>query len=88
MLNTLHNILQGWKGYVWETKEIEAMAKDRAIECSRCEYAVKGFVAELFEDGIKDIEGLKCDLCDCPLSGLLRSEDSQCKLGKWQKQTK
>ena len=64
------------------------MAKARAVECAKCDNAEWGFVAMLFEDGIKDIKGLKCGLCDCPLSGLLRSPEESCKIGKWQARTK
>lgn len=64
------------------------MAEARAIECAKCEHSVKGFVASLVNDEIKDIEGLVCNLCDCPLSGLLRSPDETCKANKWQARTK
>lgn len=88
MLQKLHNILQGWKNYVFESKEIESMAKSRAIECAKCDNAVYGWVAAFVDDGLKDIQGLKCGLCDCPLSGLLRSPESQCKENKWLARTK
>ncbi len=79
--------MQGWKGYVWETPEIKSMAESRAIECAKCDEAVYGWVASFVEDELKDIQGLKCGLCDCPLSGLLRSPDEKCKIGRWQART-
>ena len=63
------------------------MAKSRAIECAKCDHAEYGIIAELIDDEIKDIRGLKCSLCDCPLSGLLRSPEEKCKIDKWQART-
>lgn len=88
MVQKLHNILQGWKNYVFESKEIESMAKSRAIECAKCELAVYGLVASLIDDEIKDVKGLVCNGCEtglkCPLSGKLRSPDEKCPKGLWQ----
>ena len=88
MLAKLNNILQGWKNYVWESVDIKGMATARAFECAKCDKAVYGMVASLIDDEIKDIKGLKCSLCDCPLSGLLRSPGESCKENKWQARTK
>ena len=88
MLKKLNNILQGWKNYAFESKEIESMAKARAVECAKCELAVYGLVSSLVDDRIEDIKGLKCSMCDCPLSGLLRAPDEKCKLDKWLERTK
>lgn len=84
MLNKLNNIITGWKNYVFESKEIESMAKARAVECAKCENAEWGYFPSLVEDRIKDVRGLSCTLCSCPLSGLLRSPESKCKIEKWQ----
>ena len=84
MVQKINNILIGWKNVVFESKEIEQMARSRAIKCAKCEHAVTGWIAVMIEDSIEDIEGLKCGKCDCPLSALLRSPDSKCKLNKWQ----
>ena len=87
MLKKLNNILQGWKNYAFESKEIENMAKARAVECAKCELAVYGLVASLIEDEIKEITGLVCNGCStnikCPLSGKLRSPNENCPLGLW-----
>lgn len=64
-------------------KAIEALAHERASVCGKCEHAVKGMIAVMIEDEIEDIEGLVCGLCNCPLSGKIRSVESKCEDGKW-----
>lgn len=86
MIQKLNSILTGWKNYIFENKEIESMAKARAIECAKCENAVWGLVPQMFEDEIEEIKGLKCDWCECPLSAKLRSPTEVCPLDKWRKQ--
>jgi hypothetical protein len=92
MLDKLHNILQGWKNYAFESKEIESMAKARAVDCAGCDMAVYGLVASLVNDEIKEIKGLVCNGCEtnikCPLSGKLRSPNESCPKGLWQARIK
>lgn len=83
MLGKLQNILSGWKGYVWETPAIRLMAESRALNCANCEHAAHGAVIEFLNDEVKEIQGMYCDLCDCPLSALLRSPKEKCKADKW-----
>lgn len=83
-MGKLQNIIDGWRGYLFEGKETEAMAMKRAKVCADCEHAVTGMIAQFIEDDIKDIEGLVCGLCDCPLSAKCRSKFETCKAGKWQ----
>lgn len=74
----------GWKNYVFENPEIEAMAKQRAEICAGCDHANEGWIAKPLPDGkLQEIEGMICDLCDCPLSTMLRSQDEKCKKNKW-----
>ena len=87
MLDKLHNILNGWKNYIFEDKAVESLAKARAVECAKCDNAVYGMIAVLIEDEIEDIKGLVCDGCEgsvkCPLSTKLRSVDEKCPENKW-----
>jgi len=85
VLEKLNNILVGWKGYIWESPQVEALAKERALQCSNCEFAKVGIVTQFLKDDVKEIEGLYCDRCvgKCPLSTLLRSLEANCKEGKW-----
>lgn len=83
MLVKLQNILSGWKNYLWESPEVRTMAEARAKECAVCINAVKGSIIEFMADDVKEIEGMICALCDCPLSTLLRSPKEKCKANKW-----
>jgi len=83
MLSKLSSILTGWKNYAWESEEVREMAEARAKECGKCDSAVSGPVPTFIVDKIKDIEGLVCNECDCPLSALLRSPKEKCKQKKW-----
>ena len=83
MLSKLQSILTGWRGYLWETPEIKFIAECRAVSCAKCEHAVSGLIVQFMEDDVKEIEGMKCNLCDCPLSTLLRSPKEKCKANKW-----
>lgn len=81
-MGQLYNITQGWKMYLGDkTTQFE---RDRADICKECPNAVVGTYEQLMPDfSLKEIQGLKCDICKCPLSTKIRSEDSECPLGKW-----
>lgn len=64
------------------------MAKARAVECAKCDEAEYGWVLAMVNDKLKDIQGLKCSLCDCPLSGKLRSPEEKCPKDLWQARIK
>ena len=83
MLGKLQNILSGWRGYIWESPATRLMAESRALNCATCEHAEHGVVISFLNDEVKEIKGMKCGLCDCPLSALLRSPNEKCKLDKW-----
>lgn len=78
------NIIQGWKNYLFENEEVEQIAKDRAAICQGCDSAVMGSYEQILPDfSIKEIKGLKCKECGCPLSTKLRALNEKCDLGKW-----
>ena len=83
MIDKLNNILSGWKGYLWETPEVKGLAQKRAIECAKCDKAEWGMIPQFMDDEVKEIKGLSCGLCDCPLSTKLRAQNEKCGLGKW-----
>ena len=83
----LKNILSGWKNYLFESDAIESMAKIRSVKCATCEDAVWGLVPQLMGDKIKDIKGMVCNGCKCPLSTKLRSHEEKCPKGLWQPKT-
>ena len=83
MLSKLRNIVEGWGNYVFENDEVESIARQRAEECGKCDEAIVGIVAALVIDEIKDIEGMVCNKCNCPLSAKTRSLNETCPLRKW-----
>ena len=67
----LDEITDGWKNTIWKSPEVEAIAKERAETCSKC------------EDNIANV----CKNCGCVLFSKTRSmkETNKCPLGKWKK---
>ncbi len=70
----LRAIGQGWKNYVFKSETIELLAKERAKICAGCEHFKKDkiFKEQLPDRSIKEIQGIGCNLCGCPLSTKLR----------------
>lgn len=79
----LKNLTEGWANYVVKDQAIEDLAKERAKECSECVHSVESKYMGWVGDEIKEIEGMGCDLCNCPFSGMLRAPDAECKINKW-----
>ena len=81
----LKAILKGWENYIFTNPEVEAKAKERAKICARCPMAKKGTYPQLMKDyTLKDVEGMVCGVCGCPLSTLLRQDEKKCELNKWE----
>lgn len=80
---TYKNIISGWSNYVFPSVRFEIMAHSRAAICAGCDHAKKGKFEALIKDNIKEIEGIKCTLCGCPLSPKLRSAEEKCPENKW-----
>lgn len=80
----LHRIINGWSNYLSKDAKVEDMATERAKVCSGCEFAVHGTYEKLMPDySIKEVQGMKCEVCGCPLSTKLRSVDENCPKNKW-----
>lgn len=77
------NIINGWANYIWEDEEAERLANERAKVCVSCEHAKESTFAEIIDFKETEMKGLCCELCSCPLTRLLRSEDAKCKISKW-----
>jgi len=93
-LEKFKEIVNGWKNYAFPTKEIEELAEDRALICATCPLNVKGTcssskvgkVEKTFYYKVENQNRLEGELhfgCGCPLKSKLRSENSQCPLGKF-----
>lgn len=81
LVNKAKNIVEGWASLMLGLNS--NMAKNRASYCSVCEKAEHGKFEEFVNDELKEIQGMKCGLCRCPLSAKLRSKNEKCPLGKW-----
>lgn len=82
-MSKINNILSGWKNFIAKSEVTELAAVERARKCIDCNHAVKGKLLAFIKDELKEIEGYKCNKCQCPLSAKLRSENEQCPIGLW-----
>lgn len=79
-LKKFNNIVKGWANYAVKDELVEELARVRAKICSTCPYAQKKKYLALVvgEKAIKEIKGLVCAKCMCPLSGKLRVIEETC----------
>lgn len=83
-VSKLKSIINGWSHYLKKDEQVEAIAGKRAEICAGCHYAVHGTYEKLMPDySIKTAQGMKCKICQCPLSTKLRSLDENCPIKKW-----
>lgn len=83
MIN-ISNILNGWSNFIKKSEVTELIAVERATHCIDCkETKHSKTIKALIKDDLKEVEGYICNICKCPLSAKLRSENEQCPLGKW-----
>ncbi|WP_462250441.1 hypothetical protein [Ekhidna sp.] len=81
-MSKLVSILTGWANYA--TGKMPEYSRSRAEKCSTCDFAVKSvFELILKERELKEVEGLKCDKCGCPIVAKIRSKEEKCPVGKW-----
>ena len=78
----LQNILTGWKNYLDKTEVTESLAQQRATLCAACPHARQGKLLTFIKDSLTTIEGAYCNICKCPLSAKVRSNDT-CPKNKW-----
>ncbi len=74
----LKRIAEGWKNFIFTSPSVEALAKGRAEICASCPFAIEGKWLQNLGDEIIEIEGLKCEICNCPLSAKTRSIKEEC----------
>lgn len=81
-MGQIYSIVQGWGKYF--KGDVSELEKERAKVCENCPKARVGTYEKFMPDkSLKEIQGLKCDICKCPLSTKLRSKHENCPLGKW-----
>jgi hypothetical protein len=79
----ISNILNGWQNFIAKSEVSEKLAKERAAECAKCTHAKEGKLLAFIKDDLKEIEGYYCDLCKCPLSAKVRSQNENCEDKLW-----
>ena len=76
-------VFAGWLNYIFENEDVNQSAKQKAKICFDCPEKVKGTYEKLMPDySLKEVQGYKCRICNCPFVTKLRSED-KCPLGKF-----
>ena len=80
---SIKNIMDGWRNYMVKSEVTEKLAKSRAKICRACDKNVKAKMLIFINDKLSEIEGHKCDVCQCPLSAKVRSKNEKCDLNKW-----
>ncbi len=82
-MSKILNIINGWENYIFKSKKVEAIAQKRAELCVKCPFFAEGFIS-VFEDGdFKEVQGMKCDRCQCPISAKIRSINEKCPENLW-----
>jgi hypothetical protein len=65
----------GWKNFLWQTPQVEAIAKKRAEICAACDH-----FAVIMNSGAV------CDKCLCPIASKVRAPGERCPKGKWEEE--
>lgn len=78
-----NNIINGWHNFLSKSEVTETLAQERAKECLKCEDKSKAILLAFVKDNFKEVEGFKCNLCNCPLSAKIRSINEKCPKKLW-----
>jgi predicted PP-loop superfamily ATPase len=76
-------ILNGWKNYIDKSEVVEKVAEQRAEICGRCPFAEEKLLLIFVKDNFKEVEGMACNRCECPLSMKIRSINEKCPENLW-----
>lgn len=89
-MGSLKDIYNGWKAYLISDPVALEIAKERAKICAVCvdddgnPIPIESkFEVFLPDYAMKEIEGLACSICTCPISTATRSKDYHCPINKW-----
>lgn len=67
-MSNIKEIIDGWKNYLFKSKEHEKLAINRMSTCLECDKLTKT---------------KRCSECGCFMPAKVRTEKSKCPLGKW-----
>jgi hypothetical protein len=81
----MQHIVDGWTNLIIEDPVAEEIALSRASICAGCPFAEMstGLHTVVVDNKTKQIRGMKCGKCGCPLSAKVRSLNDHCPEGKW-----
>jgi len=81
----LLNIVDGWANLAAVDPKVEILAHKRASICAQCPAAVASgaLYTVVVDNRTKQIRGMSCQDCGCPLSAKVRSVNDSCPRGKW-----
>lgn len=84
-IEKLQHIVNGWTNLIIEDPVAEEIALRRASICASCPFAeeVGGLSMIAVDNRTKQIRGMKCGKCGCPLSAKVRSLNDHCPIGQW-----
>jgi len=85
IFNKMQHIVDGWTNLLIDDPVAEEIALARASICAGCPFAQMstGLHTVVVDNKTKQIRGMKCGKCGCPLSAKVRSLNDQCPEGKW-----
>lgn len=82
-MSKISKIYKGWGSYL-DDKPLSDEEKRRVSICDTCPNKKFSKTISVFvDDDIKEIEGYLCNVCKCPLSAKIRSDNSRCPVNKW-----
>ena len=74
-------IANGWKNYLFPSRNIKVLAENRAKICAKCPFTVEAMITL---PDTSQVKGLKCSKCSCPsLSVVVMAENRKCPEHKW-----
>lgn len=82
----MKEIISGWSNFIDKSEVTEKEAIRRASICDLCPHSKKSILLSFVKDELKEVEGMYCDDCGCPLSAKVRTKENSC--DKWRVGTK
>lgn len=81
----LQNIVDGWTNLILPDQVSEELALKRAAICAKCPFAQmsNGTYTIVVDNRTKNIRGMSCGKCGCPLSAKVRANNDYCPIGNW-----
>lgn len=76
----MSNIIKAWVSVLKQSTTKQH--RKRAKKCKKCNHAKYSKFVDIINDELRDVKGLVCGKCSCPLIAKIRSDD-KCPIDKW-----